>query len=415
MTLKQIGAHNKAILTVVFAMLLTVFVLGYASTQPADAQTSCPTQDTSRGVVTSTFNVPSSGTYNVWARMSAQSATNDSFIMELDSTTCGVVMGDTSVPTSGWKWVNYRSGSTTNTVSVSLTAGAHTLKLIGREDGVKVDRVLFIPSQSSCVPDDISKGDNCMITVDTVPPQTSMTSPTSGQTIGSSFNLQATASDDVGVTKVEFYVGNTLVATDTTSPYAYTLNTNSGNFPNGTYNFTSLAYDATGNQTRSPNVSATIFNQPTDTTPPTVSLTSPLNSSTISGGSVNVSASATDSSGIARVEFLVDGQVKNTDTTSPYGFFFDSRTLSDGAHTITARAVDNAGLSRTAGVTVNVDNTVAPKKCDFTGDGAVGLADLSKLLTNYGKPVATNKDGDCNGDGQVGLADLSTLLSGYGT
>jgi hypothetical protein len=83
--------------------------------------------------------------------MSASSATNDSFFLEVDSTTCGVVMGDASVPTTGWKWVNYRNGTTTNKVSVSLTAGQHTMKLIGREDGVKVDRVLFIPSQSTCV------------------------------------------------------------------------------------------------------------------------------------------------------------------------------------------------------------------------------------------------------------------------
>lgn len=414
MTLKQVGAYSTVIFTVVAAMLLATLVLGFSTKQPADAQGSCPAQDTSRGVVTSTFDVPNSGSYSVWARMSAQSATNDSFLLELDSTTCGIVMGDTAVPTSGWKWVNYRNGSTTNKVTVSLTSGTHTMKLIGREDGVKVDRVLFIPSASSCVPDDTSKGDNCMISVDTEPPKTSMTSPTAGQTIGGTFNLQATASDDTGVSKVEFYVGDTLVATDTTSPYAHQFDTKDSRFTNATYNFTSLAYDATGNKTRSQNVSATIYNQPVDNTPPSVTMTAPLNNSTISGENVSVSASASDASGIARVEFLVDGQVRNNDTTAPYTFFLDSRDLSKGAHTITARAYDNVGLSKTAGVTVNVDNTVTTKKCDFTGDNVVGLGDLSRLLSNYGRTVSPNSDGDCTGDGQVGLADLSTLLSGYG-
>jgi hypothetical protein len=236
-------------------------------------------------------------------------------------------------------------------------------------------------------PDEPTKGDNCMITVDTAPPTTSITAPTSGQTIGGAFNLQANASDDVGVTRVEFYVGNTLVATDSTSPYAFSLNTNSGNFPNGTYNFSSVAYDAAGNQTRSPNVSATIFNQAVDNTPPTVTITSPVNNSTISGGSVNISASASDASGIARVEFSVDGIVRNNDTTSPYAFFLDSTQLSKGPHTITAKAFDNAGNQQTATVTVNVDNTITAKKCDFDNNGVVGLSDLSKLLSNYGKPL----------------------------
>lgn len=54
------------------------------------------------------------------------------------------------------------------------------------------------------------------------------------------------------------------------------------------------------------------------------------------------------------------------------------------------------------------------KQCDFNGDGAVGLSDLSRLLTNYGTSVAANTNGDCTGDGLVGLSDLSTLLSRYG-
>lgn len=413
MTLKKVELHKVLTIVIIIAVATLAIILGSTSRQTVEAQSSCPAQDTSRGVVTSTFNVTTSGTYRVWARMSAQSATNDSFFLEVDGTTCGIVMGDTSVPTTGWKWVNYRNGSTTNTVSVSLTAGAHTMKLIGREDGVKVDRVLFIPSQSTCVPDEPTKGNNCMVTVDTEAPKTSITAPTNGQTISGTFNLQATASDDVGVSKVEFYAGNTLLATDSTSPYSFPLVTTSGNYPNGSYNFTSVAYDATGNQTRSNIVSATINNAEVDTTPPTVSLTSPLNNSTVSG-TINISASASDTSGISRVEFLVDGVVRDSDTTSPYSFFFDTKTLSKGSHTIAARAVDGIGLTRTATATVNVDNSVAPKKCDFDNNGAVGLSDLSRLLTNYGKPVTPNSNGDCTGDGQVGLADLSTLLTGYG-
>jgi hypothetical protein len=414
MTLKQVGAQSTVLLTLAIGALMLIILLGILNKQSAEAQTNCPAQDTSRGVVTSTFNVAFGGNYKVWARMSAQSATNDSFILEVDGTNCGIIMGDTSVPTTGWKWLNYRNGSTTNTVSMSLTAGAHSLKLIGREDGVKVDRVMFVPSESTCVPDDATKGSNCLVTIDTAVPQTAITSPTPSQTIGGTFNLQATASDDVGVTKVEFYAGNTLLATDTTSPYSYSLNTTSGSFPNGAYSFTSIAYDAIGNQTRSTAVSANVYNAPVDTTAPTVSITSPVASSTVSG-TINVSATATDASGISRVEFSVDGGSPiNSDTTSPYGFFYDTTALSKGSHTISAKAFDPAGNSKTVSVTVNVDNSIVSKACDFNADGSVGLIDLSRLLTNYGGTVTANTSGDCDGDGKVGLIDLSKLLSGYG-
>jgi hypothetical protein len=59
--------------------------------------------------------------------------------------------------------------------------------------------------------------------------------------------LAATATDDVGVTKVEFYSGTTLLNTDTTAPYSFDLSLMAaGNlFPN----YTAKAFDATGNST----------------------------------------------------------------------------------------------------------------------------------------------------------------------
>lgn len=52
---------------------------------------------------------------------------------------------------------------------------------------------------------------------------------------------------------------------------------------------------------------------------------------------------------------------------------------------------------------------------DINGDGTVGLADLSILLTNFGiSSGMTYEDGDLDGDGGVGLSDLSILLGNFG-
>jgi len=94
---------------------------------------------------------------------------------------------------------------------------------------------------------------------------------------------------------------------------------------------------------------------PNDTTPPTVSITSPANGSTVSG-SVNVAANASDNVGVARVEFYVDSVLQSTDATSPYGFTWDSTKVVNGNHSIDARAFDAAGNKTADTVTVTIQN-----------------------------------------------------------
>lgn len=82
---------------------------------------------------------------------------------------------------------------------------------------------------------------------DTIAPTTSITAPVSGSsaTVGSTVNVAANASDNVGVSKVDFLVNGSVVSTDTTAPYGYVWNT-SGRAA-GTYALNTKAYDAVGN------------------------------------------------------------------------------------------------------------------------------------------------------------------------
>jgi hypothetical protein len=62
----------------------------------------------------------------------------------------------------------------------------------------------------------------------------------------------------VGVSKVEFYAGGSLIGTDTTSPYSVSWNT--AGVANGGYSLTTKAYDAAGNVGTSSAVSITVSN-----------------------------------------------------------------------------------------------------------------------------------------------------------
>ncbi|MCL5746579.1 MAG: malectin domain-containing carbohydrate-binding protein, partial [Acidobacteria bacterium] len=96
-----------------------------------------------------------------------------------------------------------------------------------------------------------------------------------------------------------------------------------------------------------------------DLVPPAVFITSPANGQTLSG-TVTVSATASDSSGVAGVQFKVDGNnLGGEDNSGPYSASLDTTTLSNGNHIISAVARDNYNNGATASITVNVSNAAA--------------------------------------------------------
>lgn len=92
-----------------------------------------------------------------------------------------------------------------------------------------------------------------------------------------------------------------------------------------------------------------------DNDPPTINITNPNSKDTVSG-IVNVTATATDDGGVVKVEFFIDGLLKQTDTTAPYTFSWDTQTVSNGSHTITAKAYDIVNNTAADTITVTVDN-----------------------------------------------------------
>ena len=76
-------------------------------------------------------------------------------------------------------------------------------------------------------------------------------------------------------------------------------------------------------------------------------------------GTVTVSANASDASGIANVQFFLNGSALGTaDTSTPYSVSWNTTQIANGAQTLTARATDGTGLQATSSpVTVTVANT----------------------------------------------------------
>lgn len=152
----------------------------------------------------------------------------------------------------------------------------------------------------------------------------------------------------------------------------------------------------------------------TDTIAPSVTLTKPASGANLRG-TVELAASADDNTGVARVTFMVDGAVVNSDSAAPYSYNWNSAGVLNGSHTVTAQAVDAAGNTKlSAGVAVTVDNEVAlPAPWQSADIGSVGVAggaaydDGGFNIAGAGSGIGGQADAfrfvyqPLNGDGQI--------------
>jgi hypothetical protein len=78
--------------------------------------------------------------------------------------------------------------------------------------------------------------------LDDLPPTVSITSPDDGAVVGGTVVIRAKASDDVGIDRVDFYIGDQLLHSDNQAPYKYEWR--SFAFENGTYTIKAEAVDS---------------------------------------------------------------------------------------------------------------------------------------------------------------------------
>ena len=175
--------------------------------------------------------------------------------------------------------------------------------------------------------------------------------------------ISATATDNVGVTKVEFYSGATLLGTGTNSSgstWQYSWNT--AGVANGSSSLTAKAYDAAGNSRTSSAVSVTVGNTtPPSTNQPPVANAGP-DQTVRAGATVRLSGSgSTDpDNGIASYQWrqISGTSLRLTGSSSVRASFVAPR-VSSRSVTLTFQLTvrDKAGLSSSDTVRVTVSRS----------------------------------------------------------
>ena len=189
-----------------FLFLSLVSALSFSSAAPKAAAAACA--DMGAGSVSLAVPLlPSRGIYTIWSRVQVPDDTHTRYRLEVNGSTCFTV-GGSSITPGEWTWVSFENGILTNTVKYEFkNSNGNTVKLLGEDAGVRVDRLLLV--KSACVPEGL--GANCesdavpVAALDTsgateVPP------PSSGEVRGIIIPSQTVSRNPKSIKQVVYYV-----------------------------------------------------------------------------------------------------------------------------------------------------------------------------------------------------------------
>ena len=192
----------------------------------------------------------------------------------------------------------------------------------------------------------------------------SFTSPAAGATVSGTVPVKMAASGVTGSTTFTLKLGTTTLFKTTMKGTTTWYNWDTKTVANGSKTLTLIATNSGKSATASRTVTvsnSTSTSTSGDTTPPTVTITSPP-SGVWTGNSLDFTAAATDNVGLARIEFWGNGSVFGTipcSTTSCSGLItWITGPLPPAAYQVTAVAQDKAGNRTLSGsITIYKDGT----------------------------------------------------------
>jgi hypothetical protein len=246
--------------------------------------------------------------------------------------------------------VYYSSDSSTIAASTPIDVQKETTATISGLDPDKTYSFAVTAYNSAGLESSFSN----IVTIDEqVPPTVAIISPANATSVNGTVFISINASDNVGVTRVEYYLNGQLMASASSAPFTHTWDTSSQ--PTGSYTLLAKAYDAAGNVGQSSSSTVTVVN---DTIPPLVTIVAPANNAIVNG-TVSINANASDNVGVSRVEIYCNGALMLASNVAPYSFNWDTKSVANGGYSLAAVAYDNNGnINQSSSVNVTVNNPV---------------------------------------------------------
>lgn len=209
---------------------------------------------------------------------------------------------------------------------------------------------------------------------DTTAPTVSLTSSSTNVTAAGPVTFTATASDNVGVSKLEFFEGTTKLAEKGTAPYTFEVSYTKAD--NGQHSYTAKAYDAANNSTTSSPVTVTVNIAPAAGAPVITSFSADPANLPAGGGSVTLAWEVTGATtlsidqGVGDVTGLTQKPVEVTASTT----FTLTATNVAGSVTADASITVNPTPGTTGSLTVTIDGLPEDLEAAVTVSGPAGYS-----------------------------------------
>lgn len=190
-------------------------------------------------------------------------------------------------------------------------------------------------------------------TIDAIPPTAQFVSPQANTYIHGTVIIDAHPVDNVGIDRVQYQAWGQGGAFSTvlTPPFQWSLDTTT--LQDGLWNFNATVKDLSGNS-----VYIYVNNVTIDNQPPAITMSQPINGTTVSGSAVPIVATVSDNISIQRVDFYLNGTILiGSDTTAPYSLNWNSTTVGNNNYVLMAKATDQAGnVTTTQPITITTHN-----------------------------------------------------------
>ncbi len=208
-------------------------------------------------LLTQTLTIPANATaasLTFWTNIVTQESPGTAF----DFLNVNIVSGATTTTKLTLSNLNSTSSSNTNGVYFQ-PAAIDLLSFKGLTVTLQFKATTDVSLTTFFRVDDVSLQVTTGAGGDTTAPTTSITAPANNATVSGTINVTATASDNVGVTKMEIYIDGAL-KTSNTNATSLTFSWNTTTAANGAHTITSKAYDAALNVGTSTTVNVTVSN-----------------------------------------------------------------------------------------------------------------------------------------------------------
>lgn len=223
---------------------------------------------------------------------------------------------------------------------------------------------------------------NYNVPVDKDPPAVNITSPANNGTVSGNVTISANATDDIGVTGVQFKLdGQNLGAEDTSAPYSITWDASA---VTGTHKLTALAKDASGKSNTSSEITLNVVPPPC-TNKPSVPANLRATATAHNSATLAWNISTASCGSVSGYKLYRDGSLITTTNASTLDYT-DNNLIPTNTYAYTVSSIDTAGneSDKTAPLTITTPLPPDTEAPTMPKDLRVNLSGATNVSLTWG-------------------------------